>query len=59
MIRNAILCMVCLCLSGCAYLPRCESVHYKSVVVTDEGKVRDILAETASPFGNNDVGYQP
>lgn len=51
--------VVCLAVSGCVYLPRCEEFHYKSVVTKDEAKVRDVLAETAAPLGDNDIGYNP
>ena len=45
---------------GCVYLPRCTEVHYKSVVTKDEGTVRDVLAEAASPAGgDNSIGYNP
>jgi len=43
---------------GCVYLPRCEEIHYKSVVAQDEANVRDVLAETASPLGG-EIGYNP
>ena len=37
-------------LSGCAYLPTCKVVYYKSVVQQDESQARDISSESGSPL---------
>ena len=42
-------------LPGCAYLPRCEVIYIKSVVVQDAGKARDISSETGAPLDDVDV----
>jgi len=40
---------------GCVYLPRVETIFYKSVVVQDSGKARDIMAEPGSVLEDIDV----